>query len=354
MANIRKRGNSWCAQVRRDGIIENKSFPISAYSYSKDPSAAAKADAEAWAAKIEGNILSDKHNKLPDKTFGEALQRYMDNVTPTKRSAAGETKKIKAFLKDPIAEVNMRELDTSHFGEWRDRRMKSVAAGSFLRELTVMSAVCTRARNEWKWLDSNPLKGLEKPQPPKARNRIPTEKEIETMKFCAGYYDDRPITTKTAMAMAAFLFSCETTLRAGELCALKWEEVFMDDGFLRVSGIEEGAMKNEAAIRNIPLLPRAKKILQQIQLTHSEGSVFQLNTASLDALFRKVKNRAMIKNLHYHDSRHVAVTMLSKGYDVLALGQIVGHKDIRELRTYYNPTIDDLVKVAGATAAFAA
>lgn len=346
MANIRKRGNSWYAQVRRNGVTENNSFPIGAYGNSKDPSAAAKADAELWASQIESNILAEKHNKVPNIKFREVLIRYRDEVTPTKRSCAGETKKISVFLKDPIADVSLHDLNTTHFGQWRDRRLSTVSPASVLRDWNVLSAVCRRARDEWKWMTINPFKGLDKPKEPKARDRIPTEKELETLEFCGGYYRDRPITTKTAMAITAFLFSCETTMRAGELCALKWHEVFMDRGFLHVSGIEEGAMKNESAIRDIPLTARAKEILRQIQLTHSEGSVFQLNTASLDALFRKVKNRAAIKNLHYHDSRHVAVTMLSKHYDVLALGKIVGHKDIQELRTYYNPTIDDLVKHA--------
>jgi len=346
MASIRIRGNSVNAAVRRNGVVENKSFPISAYATSKDPKAAAVAAANLWASKIESNILAETHNQIPDKTFGDLLTKYRDEITPTKRSAAGETKKINYFLKDPIAQVHLRDLNATHFVAWRDRRMLVVKPGSVLREWNTLSNACKRAIDEWHWLTTNPLKGVKKPETPKSRDRIPTKLEMDKMKHCAGYSEDKPITTKTSMSIAAFLFSAETSLRAGELCALKFNEIFLDRGFLHVSGIEEGAMKNHSAIRDIPLTNRAKEIIQQIMLTHSEGSVFQTNSVSLDALFRKVKKLAAVNDLHYHDSRHVAITMLSKHYDVLALARIVGHKNIQELMTYYNPTIDDLVKHA--------
>ncbi len=346
MASIRKRGNSFHASVRRNGVTENKSFPISAYATSKDPTASAEAAAKLWASQTESNVLAEKHQQVPDKTFGDLLTKYLKDVTPNKRSALGETKKINYFLKDPIARVHLRDLNSTHFVAWRDRRLQLVQPGSVLREWNTLSNACNVAINEWKWLTQSPIKGVKKPATPKCRNRIPTTLELDKMKHCSGYSENGPITTKTAMTVAAFLFSSETSLRAGELCALKFDEIFLDLGFLHVSGIEEGAMKNHSAIRDIPLTSRAKEIVQQIMLTHSEGSVFQTNSASLDALFRKVKKLAVVEDLHYHDSRHVAITMLSKRYDVLALARIVGHKNIQELMTYYNPTIEDLVKLA--------
>jgi integrase len=345
MASVRQRGNSFLASVRRNGIAENKSFPISAYATAKDPKAAAEAAANLWAAQTESNVLAEKHKQIPDKTFTDVLTRYLRDVTPNKPSAEGEAKKINFLLKDPIAQVHLRDLDSTHFVEWRDRRLKTIKPGSLLREWSLLSNVFSRAIKEWKWLAINPIKDVQKPASPDSRDRIPTTNELEAMKHCSGY-DEGPITTKTAMTMAAFLFSCETSLRAGELCALEWNEVLLDKGYLKVTGIKPGARKNKAAVRDIPLVPRAKELLQQIMLTHSEGLVFQTNSASLDALFRKVTKRAAIRDLHFHDSRHVAITMLSKRYNVLALAKMVGHSNINELMTYYSAQIDDLVKLA--------
>lgn len=342
MANIRERGTSFNAVVRRGGHEESKSFQIAAYPSKK----AAKAAAEAWAANIENNILSARHNTTANKTFGDLLTKYRNEVTPTKRGSRWEEVRINMYLKDPIAEVNLRDLNSTHFVEWRDRRLKNVAEGSVLREWNILSNALKRARDEWKWMSDNPIKPVQKPSTPEARDRIHTEEELELLAQCSDYRKDIPLKTKTQFAIAAYLFSSETSLRAGELAALDWSEVLLDKGYLKVTGIKPGARKNGAAVRDVPLTARAKEILQQIRLTHTEGSVFGVSQTSLDALFRKIRNRAGIEDLHYHDSRHAAITMLSKRYDVLALARIVGHKNIKELMTYYNPKIEDLVKLA--------
>lgn len=63
------------------------------------------------------------------------------------------------------------------------------------------------------------------------------------------------------------------------------------------------------------------------------------------AMFRKVKAKAMVDNLHFHDSRHEAITSLSKKLDVLALARAVGHRDLRMLMVYYNQSAEELAKL---------
>jgi integrase len=64
-----------------------------------------------------------------------------------------------------------------------------------------------------------------------------------------------------------------------------------------------------------------------------------------DALFRKAKARALIKDLHFHDTRREALTRLAKKFDVMELARISGHRDLRILQNvYYAPTVEDLAK----------
>ncbi len=328
MATFQKRGDSWRAIIRKHGVSISETFP-------------SKTSAQAWAAKAEADIIAGKRGDIPDKTFGDLLIKYREEVTPTKRGSRWETVRINKYLKDPIARVHLRDLNSTHITAWRNRRLKEVGPGSVLREWNLLSNACKRARDEWKWLISHPMKGVEKPAKPDARDRIPSPEEIEAILHCAGYTETVPLGTATLRAIAAWQFSMETALRAGELCALEWHEVYLDKGYLTVAGVKDGARKNRAAIRDVPLTARAKQILEQF--THREGPVFSFSPTNLDTLFRKVRDRAGVEDLTYHDSRHVAITMLSKFYDVLALAKIVGHTNIKELMTYYNPTIADLV-----------
>ena len=53
---------------------------------------------------------------------------------------------------------------------------------------------------------------------------------------------------------------------------------------------------------------------------------------------------ALIEDLHFHDSRHTAITRLAGKLDVLALARMVGHKDLRMLQIYYNESAEDMAK----------
>ncbi len=64
----------------------------------------------------------------------------------------------------------------------------------------------------------------------------------------------------------------------------------------------------------------------------------------LDAPRRRVRDRAKVEGLTFHDSRLTAITRLSKRLDVLALARMVGHSDLRMLQVYYNETAEELAK----------
>ena len=51
--------------------------------------------------------------------------------------------------------------------------------------------------------------------------------------------------------------------------------------------------------------------------------------------------------MHFHDTRHEAITRLAKRLDVLELARVVGHRDPRSLTIYYNETAEQLAKKLG-------
>jgi len=76
-------------------------------------------------------------------------------------------------------------------------------------------------------------------------------------------------------------------------------------------------------------------------------SVFNLKTTTVDVLFRKIRDRAEINNLHFHDTRHEAITRLARKLEVLDLARIVGHKDLKQLMAYYNARPEEIASRLG-------
>lgn len=136
---------------------------------------------------------------------------------------------------------------------------------------------------------------------------------------------------------AAFIFAIETAMRAGEICAMRRGDI---DLTARV--VHLPTSKNGTA-RDVPLSSKAVEILRNVMSATSEDRVFAMSDATRDALFRKIKKEAAVEGLNFHDSRHEAITRLAKRLDVLDLARVVGHKQLNQLLTYYNPTAAELV-----------
>lgn len=330
MATIYKdTSGAYRARVRKNGIERSASFRT-------------KAQANAWAASVEAEIEAGRLGKTPDKTFGQLIERYLAEEVPKKRGARWEELRFLALLgrgkseiADPIVKVWLADLSPDHFAQWRDRRLANVSAGSVLREWNALSAACTVAVKEWRWLQSNPMSQVRRPKEPESRTRRISQDEIDRICLATGYHDGL-LDTATARVGAAFLFAIETAMRAGEICGLRAEDVTG-----RVAHLPK--TKNGYA-RDVPLSSRALEILKQ--LPESESTLFNVPSASLDALFRKVKARAMIEDLHFHDTRREALSRLAKKVDVLTLAKISGHRDLRILSNVYYQT--DMNDVAGA------
>lgn len=332
MASYRKRGGAWRAEIVKQGIRKSASFDT-------------KAEAVAWATQVEADIGNGKAGRTANKTLGELLARYRDEVSVGKRGERWERMRIDRIVTgrkdcppDPLAGVALGDLDASHFAAWRDRRLRHVTPASVRREWNLISAAINVAVNEWRWLPENPMKTVKRPPPAEARDRRISEDEIERLLFALGYDENASPVTQAARVGAAFLFAIETGMRAGEIVALRRCEVFPEKRYLTITGRAIGAGKTLAARRDVPLSSAALRILKQLEGIEADTVFGITSTSVLDASFRKAKARAMIDDLHFHDTRHEAITRLAKRLDVLELARAVGHRDLRQLMVYYNET----------------
>jgi integrase len=88
-------------------------------------------------------------------------------------------------------------------------------------------------------------------------------------------------------------------------------------------------------------LKQARKLIEKASGLN-KIKVFNLSSASLDALFRKAKGRAEIEGITFHDSRHTAATWLAPRMDVLDLCKMFGWSNPKQAMTYYNPTASQI------------
>lgn len=335
MAHIHKtKYDTWKVEVR-------KVKPIPFY---KSATFSKKAEAVAWAAEVEANHAKGKYSGIADKTLGDILQKYHDEVSPKKRSCAKEQLRIRALLKDPIASVHLQDLKDTHFIEWRDRLLngtetrKPIIGESILRYVHIINPAIKLAINEWKWMKENPLAVVSRPPRSKPRDRRPTLEELDKLCFVMGYTPECVPTTVKQRVAAAMLFSVETGCRAKDLSTMLKKSVNFEQ---RTSSVE---WDTKTGARDITLTTRACEIIRQVMNTHDHPTVFNLNPAQIDAHFRKYKAQAMVEGLTFHDMKHEACTRLAKYMPIEDLARNVGTRNLATLMLYYNPTAAEIAK----------
>lgn len=328
MATFIKKGGKVVAQVCVQGRRAAKSFDN-------------KAEAKDWAREKEHELKRSK-NVMLGKSLNEALQRYADEVTPKKKGARWESFRIAKLQKDDLAAIQLMDLTNEDIARWVKLRQADGLLGSSInRELGLLSAVLTHARDHWNWLEGNPMKNVKKLKEPPHRDRIITKDETNKILASLGYEESKPAVTQRQRIGVAFLFALETAMRYGEIWKMDWKDIDWKKRFARLYDTKNGTD------RDVPLSQRAIQLLQKLDVG-TQGNVMKTNTKSSEVLWRRAVELAGYKGqIHFHDARHTATTHLAGKLDMLTLAKMTGHKDPRHLMIYFNPTPESIADRLG-------
>lgn len=223
MPTISKRGaHQFQVKVRKKGYpTQTKTFE-------------SRSAAEMWARAIEsemdvGRFIGAGRRESESTSLGEALARYANEVTPTKRGAQVELCRIAAF---------------------RDRRLREGYAPSTVqKDLILIQHLFKIAQREW-GMEAlrNPLESVRKPTADNARTRVflPEEEArlLETLtpqvRTKTGKYSGG---TGNAWIQYLVRLAIETAMRRGELLELSWEHIDLEHAIAHLPITKNGTAR---------------------------------------------------------------------------------------------------------------
>ena len=319
-----KKGVKWRAQVFVKGKRDSARFDT-------------KPAASEWAYEREAELRKGA-DLVSGKMVADALRRYADEIPKEKKGRQWDLVRLKKFERDPIAKIPASTLTLEHGEEFVERALGSgLAANTVIREMGLLKPVIRRMVR-WKWISEYPWQQLEMPPSGKRRSKLFSDAEIKSIKRHCNLDIDE-ITTVTQEVGIAFVVATESGMRLNEICNIQsdwWDRVN------RFVALPDWVTKTNTA-RNVPLSTVASDALGRLQARH-DGRLFSVRSQSASTMFRRIRRRAGVHDGTFHDSRHYAVTKLSKKLDVLSLARVIGHSDIRELMTYYEADAAELAK----------
>ena len=327
MASFRQHGNRWQARVRRQGYPDiTKSFQ-------------GRQDAERWARSVESDIDRGSYVSLTEAqktTLADLIQRYMAEVLPSMKGATEDSIRLKAICRRPICKNSIAALTPAKVAEYRDLRLTEVAAGTVVRELAYLSSIINHGRREWGIHANNPVALVRKPTQPKGRQRVLTSAERERL-----LAELQPTGRRNVWMLSVALLALETGMRRSELLALRWGDINLDR---RTATLH---MTKNGDSRVVPLSTSAAQTLAAMPRSIC-GAVFPITACALAANFDKAVARAQLPDLHFHDLRHTAITLMAtKLPNLIELAAVSGHKSLKMLQRYYHPDVGDLARKLG-------
>jgi integrase len=161
------------------------------------------------------------------------------------------------------------------------------------------------------------------------------------------------------------LISMFTGIRIGELCSLKWGDVSLDDGLIKINKtlqrikncdpnvksktvIDIDTPKTEYSIRNVPIPSFLMCHLAQIKNQVNDedyilsGDNHYVEPRLCQYRFKKLIKEAGIEDINYHVLRHTFATRcVELGIDVKTISELLGHSNVNiTLNRYVHPEFE--------------
>ena len=350
MAYFEQRKAGWMAQIRRRGMPTiSRTFDL-------------KADAEAWAREVErelqrGNaaVLRDDAGKT---TLAQVAARYVAGPVQALASRADLTRYMRAASGrfGPMFLSAIRAVDVA---AWRDELLASgLSPQSVIHHLNALSGLFSFVEKEMSIAlpAGNPVRGIRKPSPPKARARRLLAGELDALLAAA----DSGRSDRTPGMRQAITLAVVSSMRLGELLGLEWSRVDLTRRTAHLADTKNGESRTVAlsstAVAAFKSLPRR---IDGRVFSWSAPQAFERSWTLCKARARAAyeadcagqgikSDPAFLADLRFHDLRHEAVSRLfEKGLGIMEVASMSGHKSLAMLKRYTHIDAEKLAQKLG-------
>lgn len=301
-------------------------------------------------------------------TLGQLLDAWLKNLETRRRPSTvnGYRGKVDARIRPELGDVPLAELEADQLDAVYRKWEAEGLAPATVRQFHAIVRAALHQAVKWRWTLRNPAEQASPPAAGQVKMHVPTPEQLNALYRAAEMED--PVLS-SAIAIAAL-----TGIRRGELVALRWSDVDLVTGVLRVERsttvvkgvVHEGPTKMHAA-RRVALDPIAVGVFSDrwqymLELSERAGSplvddpyVLSHNAngdrpANPDALthgFRRLcasleqraeakakdEDRSVTDGDRYpfrlHDLRHFSVTtLIAAGVDIRTVADRHGHAQV--------------------------
>lgn len=269
-----------------------------------------------------------QQNQGNKRTFKYMAEKYMAEYAVKKvpKSIKRDTIFLKHLL--PVfGNMYLSQITPNMINNYKvKRRNEGVAPKTINHELGFCKHAFNIAVKEWEWIRDNPFTKVSMEKLPQPRVRWLTEEEFERLYQACG---DRlkPIV----------LLAVKTGMRQDNVLSLKWQEVDLSKGVIRLEHTKNGERLG------LPINDTVRILLMELNKVRHINSEYvfhdkagnRLSATTVQHAFHRACKKAGIQDFRFHDLRHTFASWLVQGgVDLYRVQRLLGHKTGEMTRRY--------------------
>lgn len=300
-----------------------------------------KREARDLLAALEGQAVRDRLldvRPLKPASFNEYSDVFLKHAQMQRKGGKRYKSSLKS-LKSFFGKMALTAINAELIERYKQSRIEHVEPATVNRDLQCLRRMFNLAM-AWSYARESPMRFVKLLREATGRLRYLTREEFDRL------IQECPEHLKPLVFVAV-----HTGMRQGELLALTWADVDLENGFAAVND------PKNATPRKVPLNATVRETLRGLKANAMKvfcgADGHPIAARTVHKQFKHAVELAKIENFRFHDLRHTCASWLvMAGVEVRKVKEILGHKDIRTTLRYSHLSPDQIVEAVNRLDAF--
>ncbi len=289
---------------------------------------ASRREAEKFYALRISEVERGEYWKPVRITLSEFGKRYLEYAKANKRSWLRDQQMME-HLNEVLGSAVLSDIGPFEIEQYKLARVQSVSPATVNREIALLKHMFNMAEQWGLYRGRNPVRSVKFLAEENLQCRfLSKEEEEKLLSACSPYLQD------------LVMFAVNTGLRLGEILNLKWEEVDLERGVLKV------LVRKNRRLLELPLNDRALAVTRAWRGMRKCEYVFY-NPETGDRFkdlwlgLQKACRKAGLEGITWHTFRHTFASRLTRaGADLVTVKELLGHSTISVTMRYAHTNQD--------------
>jgi integrase len=278
-------------------------------------------------------------------TVGGYLDRWLVAIKDTIRIGTWKQYEmiVRLHIKPTLGGVRLDKINALQVQSFYRERLDAGLSPRRVQYVHVTIRKALKDAVRWRLIPYNVADAVKSPRPTKPEI-TPLHAEQVKMLLAAGRGDKLE---------ALYILAVTTGMRVGEIFGLKWSDVDLDAGVLRVRRtVAADGTVNPPKTASSRRTVRLSKLAIRALSGHSRVAEWVFSSAAGTPInvcnfhknsWRPLLKRADLPHARFHDLRHTAATlMLSRGVPIKVVSEMLGHADVGTTLSIYAHVLPDM------------